>query len=231
MSKSGKHSFPLVAVFVSRAEIYDFRFWRVAFSGIQCTMLCMTTSVVLAGVGGQGILLASEIVAQAAAAAGFDVKTNEVHGMAQRGGSVIAHIRYGKEVFSPLVPRKTAKILGSLERIECLRYIDYLADDGVAVVSDQKIVPVTASTGGTPYPDVDEQMLSKFFPKLVYLQALELAAALGNVKTANIILLGAISIYLDLPESAWETAIRRSVKEKYVAVNIEAFLKGQMAEQ
>ena len=184
-------------------------------------------SVILAGVGGQGILLASEIVAQAAVAAGFDVKTNEVHGMAQRGGSVIAQIRYGKEVFSPLVPKGTAKVLGSLERIECLRYVDFLAKDGVAIVSDQKIVPVTASTGGTPYPDVDEQTLSQFFPRLVYLRAIELATALGNVKTANIILLGVLSTYLDLPECAWETAIKRSVKEKYVAVNVEAFQKGR----
>ena len=190
-------------------------------------MNAMITSVVLTGVGGQGILLASEIVAQAAVAAGLDVKTNEVHGMAQRGGSVIAQIRYGKEVFSPLVPKRTAKVLGSLERIECLRYADYLADDGVAVVSDQKIVPVTASTGGTPYPEVDEQILSKFFAKLVYLQALELATALGHVKTANIVLLGTVSTYLDLPESAWENAIKRSVKEKHIAVNIEAFQKGR----
>ena len=189
----------------------------------------MTTSVVLSGVGGQGILLASEVTAQAAAAAGFDVKTNEVHGMAQRGGSVIAQIRYGKEVFSPLVPKGAAKVLGSLERIECLRYIDYLADDGAAVVSDQKIVPVTSSAGGTPYPDVDETVLSKFFPKLVYLQALGLATALGNIKTANIVLLGALSVYLDLPETAWETAIRRSVKEKFAAINIEAFRKGRAA--
>jgi len=189
----------------------------------------MTTSVVLSGVGGQGILLASEIVAQAAVAAGYDVKTNEVHGMAQRGGSVIAQIRYGKEVFSPLVPKGTAKVLGSLERIECLRYIDYLADDGVAVISDQQIVPITSSTGGTPYPDVDETVLSKFFRRLVYLQALETAAALGNVKTANIVVLGAISTYLDLPEDAWETAIKRSVKEKFAAVNVDAFQKGRAA--
>ena len=187
----------------------------------------MTTSIVLAGVGGQGILLASEIVAQAAVAAGFDVKTNEVHGMAQRGGSVIAQIRYGKEVFSPLVPKGTAKVLGSLEQIECLRYVDYLAPDGVAIVSDQKIVPVTASTGQTPYPEVDEGTLAQFFPRLVYLQALELAAALGNVRTANIILLGTLSTYLDLPEKSWETAIRQSVKEQHIAVNIEAFRKGR----
>jgi len=189
----------------------------------------MTTSVVLAGVGGQGILLASEIVAQAAVAVGFDVKTNEVHGMAQRGGSVIAQIRYGKEVFSPLVPKGTAKVLGSLERIECLRYIDYLADDGTAVVSDQKIVPVTASTGATPYPDVDETTLARFFPKLVYLNALDLATALGNVRTANLVLLGKLSTYLDLPESAWESAIKRSVKKEHATVNLKAFQKGREA--
>ncbi len=159
----------------------------------------MTTSVVLVGVGGQGILLASEIVAQAAVAAGFDVKTNEVHGMAQRGGSVTAQIRYDQEVFSPLVPRRTAQVLGSLERIEGLRNLDFLAEDGLAVVSSQKIVPVTASTGGTPYPDVDEEFLRHYFPRLVYLDAVEMATQLGNAKTANTLLLGAMSSQLSLP--------------------------------
>ena len=187
----------------------------------------MTVSVVLVGVGGQGILLASEIVAQTAVEAGFDVKTNEVHGMAQRGGSVIAQIRYGKEVFSPLVPKGTAKVLGSLERIECLRYLDYLADDGMAIISDQKIVPITASTGVTPYPDVDEATLSKFFTRLIYLQAIDVANTLGDAKVANIVLLGALSNYLDLPENAWEIAIRRCVKEKFAAINVEAFKKGR----
>ena len=191
----------------------------------------MTTSVVLVGVGGQGILLASEIVAQAAVAAGFDVKTNEVHGMAQRGGSVIAQIRYGdrigERVYSPLVPKHTAQVLGSLERIECLRNIDYLAEGGLAVVSSQKIVPVTASTGGTQYPDVDERFLSEYFPRLVYLDAVEMATELGNAKTANTILLGAMSTQLELPEKAWEEAIRRSVKDKFVDVNIKAFQRGR----
>ncbi|MDR3234315.1 MAG: indolepyruvate oxidoreductase subunit beta [Planctomycetaceae bacterium] len=189
----------------------------------------MTTSVVLVGVGGQGILLASEIIAQTAAAAGHDVKTNEVHGMAQRGGSVVAQIRYGKEVFSPLVAKKTAKVLGSLERLECLRYIDYLADDGCAVVSDQKIIPVTSSSGGTPYPDIDEKMLSQYFPKLVYLQAVDWAAELGNVRAANIILLGALSVHLDLPEDAWLEAVRQSVKAKFLDINLRAFQRGRTA--
>ncbi|MDR1962967.1 MAG: indolepyruvate oxidoreductase subunit beta [Planctomycetaceae bacterium] len=187
----------------------------------------MTTSVVLVGVGGQGILLASEIVAQAAVVTGFDVKTNEVHGMAQRGGSVIAQIRYGEKVFSPLVPKRTAKVLGSLEQIECLRYIDYLAEDGLAVVSNQKIIPVTASTGGTPYPEINEEILSQYFPKLVYLDAIAIASELGNAKAANTILLGAMSTRLDLPETSWIEAIRRSVKEQFCDINIKAFQKGR----
>lgn len=189
----------------------------------------MATSVVLVGVGGQGILLASEIVAQAAVAAGFDVKTNEVHGMAQRGGSVTAQIRYGEQVFSPLVPRHSAQVLGSLERIEGLRNLDFLAEGGLAVVSSQKIIPVTASTGGTPYPEIDEAILSRFFPRLVYLDAVEMATELGNAKTANTILLGAMATKLDLPEEAWTEAIRRSVKAKFVDLNIRAFKRGQEA--
>ncbi len=187
----------------------------------------MVSSVVLVGVGGQGILLASEIVAQAAVAAGFDVKTNEVHGMAQRGGSVIAQIRYGNKVYSPLVPRKTAKVLGSLERMECLRYLDYLAEDGMAVVSSQKIVPVTVSSGGTVYPELGEKELKPFFPRLVYVDAVERAADLGNAKAANTILLGAMSTQLELPLEAWKTAIRNAVKEKFVDINLKAFAIGR----
>ena len=111
----------------------------------------VATSVVLVGVGGQGILLASEIVARAAMIAGYAVKTNEVHGMAQRGGSVIAQIRYGREVFSPLVAEGTARVLGALERIEGIRFAHYLAPDGLAVVSSQAIIP-RRSTRVSPRP-------------------------------------------------------------------------------
>lgn len=188
-----------------------------------------TTSVVLVGVGGQGILLASEIVAQAAVAAGFDVKTNEVHGMAQRGGSVVAQVRFGKKVFSPLIPRFTASVLCALEAAESLRAIDYLAEDGLAVVSSQKIIPVTVSSGASTYPEIDEVQLASFFPRLVYLDAVEKATALGNPRISNILLLGAMSTALDLPSEAWENAIRQSVKEKFVAINLQAFAAGREA--
>ncbi|MCL2622020.1 MAG: indolepyruvate oxidoreductase subunit beta [Planctomycetaceae bacterium] len=186
-----------------------------------------TVSVVLAGVGGQGILLASEIIAQTAVNAGFDVKTNEVHGMAQRGGAVVAQIRYGTQVYSPLVSMGTASVLGSLERAECLRYLDYLLPDGLAVVSSQRIIPVTVSSGAMSYPDIGYEELQQLFPKLIYIDAVEKATELGNARAANTILLGAMSTRLDLPVEAWEDAIRQCVKKNYVGINLQAFQIGR----
>jgi indolepyruvate ferredoxin oxidoreductase beta subunit len=184
------------------------------------------TSVVLAGVGGQGILLASDIFAQAAMIAGHDVKTNEVHGMAQRGGSVIAQIRFGAKVYSPLVAEGTAQVLASLERIEALRHYRYLAPEGLAVVSSQKIVPVTVSSGEAIYPADIEDRLRRTFPNLIYLGAVEIAASLGNAQMANTVLLGAVAKALSLPQEAWLEAVRRCVKPKYAELNIEAFTAG-----
>lgn len=186
-----------------------------------------TTSVVLAGVGGQGILLASEIIAQAAGVAGFDVKTNEVHGMAQRGGSVIAQIRYGKKVYSPLVAKGQAKVLGALERIEALRYADYLCDGGLVAVNSQTVIPVTVSMGMAKYPDNAEQLLREKFTNLIYFDASQVACGLGNIKAANVVLIGAISKGLDLPVPAWIKAIEKSVNPKYTALNIKAFEAGR----
>jgi indolepyruvate ferredoxin oxidoreductase beta subunit len=186
-----------------------------------------TVSVVLAGVGGQGILLASEILARAALTAGFDVKTNEVHGMAQRGGSVIAQVRFGREVFSPLVARGSARVLGALERVEALRQHQFLAADGLAVVSSQMIVPVTVSSGQTTYPADVEERLRAAFPRLVYVDAVEKATGLGNHRAANLVVLGAMAHALDLPDEAWRKAIRSSVKPQYVEVNLKAFAAGR----
>lgn len=186
-----------------------------------------TTSVVLVGVGGQGILLASEIVSQAAMKAGFDVKTNEVHGMAQRGGSVVAQIRYGKEVFSPLVEKGTAKVLGALERIEALRYADYLADDGLVVVNSQMMIPVTVSMGAGTYPDDAEERLRRKFKNIIYIDATQKAVELGNIKAANVVTLGAISTGLDLPLEAWHEAIAASVPARFKDLNVKAFDAGR----
>ena len=186
-----------------------------------------TESVVLVGVGGQGILLASEVVASAAMHAGFDVKTNEVHGMAQRGGSVIAQIRYGKEVHSPLVSLGTAKVLVSLEKIEALRYSNYLAQGGLAVVSTQVITPVTVSMGAATYPDQVEDKLKKSFDRLILMDAPKVALEAGNIKAANIALLGAMSTNLDLPLETWHAAIKDCVKPQFVDLNLLAFDKGR----
>jgi indolepyruvate ferredoxin oxidoreductase beta subunit len=185
------------------------------------------TSLVLVGVGGQGILLAAKITSRAALLAGYDVKTNEVHGMAQRGGSVIAQIRYGQKVYSPLVEEGTARVLGALEQVEALRYAHYLAPDGLAAVSDQSIVPVTVSSGKASYPADVPQRLAQVFSRLRYVKASALALELGNARTANTILLGALSNGLDLPVDAWHEAIATTVKPQYQALNIEAFNRGR----
>jgi len=186
-----------------------------------------TKSIVLVGVGGQGILLASGIIAGAAIQAGFDVKTNEVHGMAQRGGSVMAQIRYGKEVHSPLVAKRSAHVLGALEQVEALRYADFLAAEGLAAVSAQSIMPVTVSTGAARYPQNIEEMLRRTFPRLVYLDAAGEAKKLGDVRTANIVLLGAISKGLDLPVRTWRSAMESCVREKSLDMNLRAFDAGR----
>lgn len=186
-----------------------------------------TTSIVLAGVGGQGILLACEIAANAAIEAGFDVKTNEVHGMAQRGGSVIGQIRYGQKVNSPLILEGTANVLAGLEQTEALRYAHYLAPGGLAVVSAQRILPVTVSSGQATYPDDVPQRLAQAFDRLVYLQADKLALSLGNVRCANVVLLGAMSRALDLPTECWQQSIRRCVPPKHHELNLKAFELGQ----
>ena len=171
-------------------------------------------------------MLAAEILAQAALIAGHDVKTNEVHGMAQRGGSVMAQIRFGPKVFSPLVAEGTAGIIGSLERLETLRYYRYLAPGGLAVVSSQKIMPVTVSSGLATYPADIDTRLRRTFPRLVYLDAADIAASLGSVKAANTVLLGAISSELSLPKDAWQEALHKCINAKFLELNEKAFLAG-----
>lgn len=183
--------------------------------------------LVLVGVGGQGILLASEIIARAAMFAGFQVKTNEVHGMAQRGGSVMAQIRYGQEVHSPLIAEGTAHALVGLEMIEALRAAHFLAPDGHAVVSDQRVIPVTVSSGGATYPADVEARLAQVFRQLLLVPAIAQAQELGQVRAANVVLVGALSTRLDLPADAWRQAVEQSVKPQHRELNLKAFAAGR----
>ena len=181
----------------------------------------------MVGVGGQGILLATQITARAAIANGHDVKTNEVHGMAQRGGSVVAQIRFGERVFSPLVPEGTAQVLASLERIEALRFASYLLPDGLAVVSSQAIIPVTVSSGQAVYPADAEERLRAAFRRLAYIDAIGVAEKLCDSRVANVILLGALSTALPLPQKCWAEAIAQCVKPAYREINLRAFEEGK----
>ncbi len=183
-------------------------------------------NILLVGVGGQGVLLVSTIIAQAAIARGFDVKTNEVHGMAQRGGSVLAQVRYGLKVYSPLVWEGTVDLLISLEKAETLRYAHYLKKDGLAVVSNQTIIPVTVSSGKADYPaDLDER-LAQAFPRLALVDSPAIARQLGNAKAANIVTLGAAAAELPCLKDGWENAIASCVQEKYLDINKAAFAAG-----
>ena len=185
------------------------------------------TSLVLVGVGGQGILLAAQIAARAALSAGYDVKTNEVHGMAQRGGSVVAQVRYGEKVFSPLVPEGTARVLMSLERIEALRFAGFLAPDGLAVVSSQAIIPVTVSSGQAKYPADAEDRLKRVFPRLAYIDAVGVAEKLCDIRVANVVLLGTVSTAIALPGECWTEAIAQCVKPRFRDINVRAFEEGK----
>ncbi|MDR0933287.1 MAG: indolepyruvate oxidoreductase subunit beta [Victivallales bacterium] len=188
----------------------------------------MITNILLTGVGGQGILLAARIIASAAQNAGFDVTTNEIHGMAQRGGSVTAQIRYGQEVLSPLILEGTADAFGALEPIEALRYSHYLKPEATAVVASRPIIPITVSSGQAVYPDNLKERLNKTFPKLKFIDFDAIALEkFKNIKVANTILLGTLSTGLSLPGNAWSNAIAQCVKSAYVELNENAFEYGR----
>lgn len=188
-------------------------------------------SVFLTGVGGQGILLASEIISNAAMLSGFDVKTNEVHGMAQRGGTVTALVRYGPKVYSPLICEGNARVLCAFEMAEAIRAAHYLAPGGLAVVNQYRIIPVTVSSGSAVYPENIQETLRKRFPRLCHFDATQKAIEAGTEKAANVVLLGATSVGLDLPEETWLEAIRKTVKPKFLEVNLKAFAAGRAAAQ
>jgi indolepyruvate ferredoxin oxidoreductase beta subunit len=187
-------------------------------------------SVMIAGVGGQGTLLTSQVLGAAALKAGYDVKMSEVHGMAQRGGSVITYVRIGEKVDSPVIEKGGADILLCFEKLEALRWIDYAKQDGTIIVNEQRIDPMPVIIGSAKYPEDITEELSKNFPNVIPVKALDAARQLGNIKVLNIVMLGIMAKSTDIPVEIWHEAIRETVKEKFVELNIKAFDKGyQMA--
>ncbi len=184
----------------------------------------------LAGVGGQGTLLASNVLAQVALVAGFDVKKSEVHGMAQRGGSVNTHVRWNSEqVYSPLIGLGEASFLLAFEEAEALRYATYLKPGGIAIVNEYTIKPITVTSGGAHYPSRAEleTTYEQLTDQLYLVPGTALAQELGNARAANVVLLGALSTFLDLPSETWLEVIAARVPPKYVDLNRQAFLKGR----
>jgi len=186
-----------------------------------------TTNLLLCGVGGQGILLASEIISSALMRAGYDVKQSEVHGMAQRGGSVVAHLRYGTKVYSPLIELGEADFAVSFELLEALRYLPYYSKESKVIINTQKILPAPVSTGVETYPsDVLDQLVSRrlaVFP----MDAFELARSAGEARAVNMVLVGALSVFLPVKEEKFLEAIEGRIPEKIRKVNIDAFVKGR----
>jgi indolepyruvate ferredoxin oxidoreductase, beta subunit len=186
-------------------------------------------NITLVGVGGQGTLLASEVLCQVALASGRDVKKSEVHGMAQRGGSVVSQVRIGEKVHSPLIALGETDILIAFEKLEALRHAHFLAPDGIAMVNDQEIRPVTVSSGQAQWPDDLDGMLRSTFPKLKLIGALSIARELGNVRAVNLVMIGALADHLDIEDSVWRESIAASVKPQFVELNLKAFEAGKTA--
>ncbi len=186
-----------------------------------------TKNIIICGTGGQGILMASEVLCSAAWRSGFDVKKSEVHGMAQRGGSVSSHVRFGEKVNSVLVEKGAADVILGLEKMESLRWVSYLAPDGKMITCDVKIEPMTVNTGSAVYPDVEKIMDEMKIPNLM-LPVREIAKELGNNRVVNIILLGAASKHLpEISEENWFQAVEERVPPKALEVNLEAFRRGR----
>ncbi|MEO0206635.1 MAG: indolepyruvate oxidoreductase subunit beta [candidate division WOR-3 bacterium] len=183
------------------------------------------TSTVICGVGGQGILLASDILCTAAFFAGFDVKKSEIHGMAQRGGSVITHVRFGEKVYSPLIEEGNADFILAFEKLEALRYSHYLKQNGTIIVNDLQLPPMSVLTGAKKYPEDIIEILKKI-GNVDLVPAQNIALRIGNVRAVNVVLLGSLARYLDLPKDIWINAIKENVKAQYVELNVKAFEAG-----
>ncbi len=184
-------------------------------------------NILLVGVGGQGIVLASEIMSEFFRRQGYDVKKSEVHGMAQRGGIVSSHVRIGKKVYSPMIEKGNADIMLSFEKMEALRWLYYVKKDGIIVSSNVKMVPPIVSTGAFEYPEDVEERVLKERPDAKMLDIVSALKELGNDKVTNVIMIGALSTMFDLEPEKWLEVIKEAVPKKVVDVNVKAFQKGR----
>jgi indolepyruvate ferredoxin oxidoreductase beta subunit len=184
------------------------------------------TNVLIAGVGGQGVILSSEILALAALADGLDVKQGEFHGVAQRGGAVFSHVRFGDQVHSPMSPRSQVDYLLALERLEALRYAHFVRPGGTIIVNDHKVEPIRMADQ-RPYPDEGVDFLKAQGFQVVLVPATTTAIELGNYRAANVILLGTLAGHLEIPQDVWTRTLEERIPAKLLDLNRKAFSAGQ----
>lgn len=186
-----------------------------------------TTNIMIVGVGGQGSLLASKLLGNLLSDEGYDVKVSEVHGMSQRGGSVVTYVRFGERVYSPIVDLGEADFIVSFEKIEAARYAAYLKTDGKIIVNTQEVEPMPVITGAAEYPHGALESLASLGLSVDAIDALAPAIEAGSAKAVNIVLMGRMSKYMDIPEEKWIEAIKKSVAPKFVEMNLKAFKLGR----
>ncbi|HPX12228.1 MAG TPA: indolepyruvate oxidoreductase subunit beta [Syntrophales bacterium] len=184
-------------------------------------------SILIAGVGGQGVLKASDILSAVIIEAGMDVKKSEVHGMAQRGGCVTSHVRYGSRVYSPLARKGDVDLILSFEKLETLRYLDYLKEGGRVIINDLEVYPPSVNMGEAEYPPNVIDLVADHVDTVEVVDASEKAARLGDPRMVNTILLGVLSRHMDIDSAVWEKVLRKTFPPKVVEKNIEAFHLGR----
>jgi len=184
-------------------------------------------NILFCGVGGQGILLASEVTAYSLLAAGMDVRKSEVHGMAQRGGSVTAHLRYGAKVYSPLISQGEADIVVAFEMLEAARYLPYMHAESIAIVNTHKIYPPAVATGKMTYPENVLDELKGRDIKVKTLDAFEIARSVGEIRAVNIVMVGTLSTHLPVEEQVFLDVLHERIPQKFRDVNIKAFQEGR----
>ncbi len=186
-----------------------------------------TKSVMIVGVGGQGSLLASKLMGKVLLAQGFDVKVSEVHGMSQRGGSVVTYVKYGDKVYSPVIEKGEADAIISFEQLEGARWLSYLKKGGKLIVSTQKTDPMPVITGVAKYPEEIIEKIKAENIDVIAVDALSLAEGLGNAKASNVVIMGVVSRILDFEDKYWQKAIEECVPAKFLELNKKAFELGK----
>ena len=180
-------------------------------------------SILIVGVGGQGTLLASKLLGNVVQQNGYDVKVSEVHGMSQRGGSVVTYVKYGKEVYSPMIDQGEADIILAFELLEAARYLPFLKKEGKIIVNTQQIDPMPVITGAATYPEDLLEKIRAAGAAVEALDAFSIAQRAGNVRSVNVALIGALAKNSVFPKEQWETAIRQTVPERFLEQNLRAF--------